>query len=60
VAAAGNLLLAPARETMRRWSQPLAVKQVRIRRSRLGVRAGLLGTAKLCFDRFPGSQSTRQ
>ena len=52
VAAAGNLLLAPARETMQRWAQPLAVKQVRIRRSRLGARAGLLGMAKLCFDHF--------
>jgi len=59
VAAAGNLLLAPARETMRQWSQPLAVKQVRLRRSRLGARAGLLGAAKLCFDRFPTSTSTR-
>jgi glucokinase len=60
VAAAGNLLLAPARETMRRWAQPLAVKQVRIRRSRLGARAGLLGAAKLCFDRLPTSKSTQQ
>lgn len=50
VAGGGNLLLGPARETMRRWAQPLAVKQVRISRSRLGARAGLLGAAKLCFD----------
>jgi glucokinase len=56
VAAAGDLLLAPARETMRRWAQPLAVKQVRITRSRLGGRAGLLGAAKLCFDRFLSSR----
>ena len=60
VAAAGNLLLTPARETMRQWAQPLAVKRVRIRLSRLGARAGLLGAAKLCFDRFPISESTRQ
>jgi len=52
VAAAGNLLLDPARETMRRWAQPLAVKQVRVSRSRLGTRAGLLGVAKLCFDHY--------
>lgn len=52
VAAARNLLLAPARKTMRRWAQPLAARQVRIRRSRLGARAGLLGVAKLCFDHF--------
>lgn len=51
VAAAGNLLLRPARATMQQWAQPLAVKQVRIRRSRLGAQAGLLGAAKLCFDR---------
>ena len=52
VAEAGNLLLTPALQTMRRWAQPLAVKQVRICRSRLGARASLLGMAKLCFDRF--------
>lgn len=50
VAAAGNLLLGPARQTMKQWAQPLAVKQVRIVRSRLGVRAGLIGVAKLAFD----------
>jgi glucokinase len=60
VAAAGNLLLDPARATMRQWAQPLAVKQVRVRRSRLGARAGLLGAAKMCFDRFPISKSTWQ
>lgn len=54
VASAGHLLLAPAERTMRRWAQPLAVQHVRIRRSRLGGRAGLLGVAKLCFDRFHG------
>lgn len=50
VAAAGNLLLAPARDTMRLWAQPLAGKQVRIVRSRLGTRAALLGMARLAFD----------
>lgn len=50
VAAAGNLLLAPARETMRQWAQPLAGKQVRVVRSRLGSRAALLGMAKMAFD----------
>ena len=50
VAAAGNLLLAPARETMRQWAQPLAAKQVRIVRSRLGAQAALLGMAKMAFD----------
>ena len=52
VAGAGNLLLGPARETLRRWAQPLAAQQVRISRSRLGARAGLLGAAKLCFDQL--------
>lgn len=50
VAAAGNLLLSPAKKTMRQWAQPLAAKQVRIVRSRLGERAALLGMAKLAFD----------
>jgi glucokinase len=48
---AGELLLKPARAAMLRWGQPLAVRQVRIVRSRLGPRAGLLGAAKLAFDR---------
>lgn len=50
VAAAGSLLLAPARKTMRQWAQPLAGKQVRIVRSRLGSRAPLIGLAKMAFD----------
>ena len=52
VAAAGNLIIGPARRTMRQWAQPLAVKQVRILRSRLGTRAALLGVAKLAFESF--------
>jgi glucokinase len=50
VAAAGDLLLGPARAALKQWAQPLAARQVRIRRSRLGAKAGLLGIAKLCFD----------
>ncbi|TAM82232.1 MAG: ROK family protein [Acidobacteria bacterium] len=50
VAAAGNLVLNVARKTMKQWGQPLAVKQVRVVRSRLGTRAGLLGAARLAFD----------
>jgi glucokinase len=50
VAAAGNLVLDVARKTMKQWAQPLAVKQVRVVRSRLGTRAGLLGAARLAFD----------
>ena len=52
VAAAGNLLLDPARATLKQWAQPLAATQVRVRRSRLGSNAGLLGIARLCFDRL--------
>lgn len=50
MAAAGNLLLAPARRTLRKWAQPLAGGQVRVVRSSLGSRAPLLGLAKICFD----------
>lgn len=51
LSAAGNLLLEPARQTILQWAQPLAGKQVRLRRSRLGGRAGLLGAAKLAFQK---------
>lgn len=54
VAAAGDLLLAPARATMHQWAQPLAAKQVKVCRSRLGWRASLLGAAKLAFDGLGG------
>lgn len=50
VAAAGNLVLGMARKTMKQWGQPLAVRQVRVVRSRLGARAPLLGLARLAFD----------
>lgn len=51
MAAAGNLLLGPARTTMRQWSQPIAVRQAKVVRSRLGLDASLLGTARLALDR---------
>lgn len=57
VAAAGNLLLEPARKTMVRWAQPLSGRRVRIRRSRLGERACLLGAAQLAFNHI-GDTST--
>ena len=52
VAEAGDLLLGPAREEMNRWAQPLAAKQVRVVRSRLQANAGLLGAARLAWDRY--------
>jgi glucokinase len=51
VAEAGELLLAPARETMKRWAQPLAARQVKIVRSKLGGQAPWLGMAKLAFGK---------
>lgn len=50
VAGAGRGLLTPAIRSMRRWAQPLAARQVRLRRSRLGARAGLLGAAYLAWQ----------
>jgi glucokinase len=60
VAAAGNLLLSPAKKTMRQWAQPLAAKQVRIVRSRLGERAALLGMARMAFDNASESPRGQQ
>ncbi len=51
MAAAGGLLLEPARATMKQWAQPIAVQQVKILLSRLGRDASLLGVAKLAFER---------
>jgi glucokinase len=42
----GNPLLVPLRRTLRQWGQPLAAKQVRVVRSRLGDEAGILGAAR--------------
>ena len=53
VAGAGNLLLAPARGTMRQWAQPLAAKQVRISRSRLGARPAFWAP-RACASIVPG------
>lgn len=50
MAVAGNLLLGPARSTMRKWAQPIAVRQIKVVRSRLGLDASLLGTARLALD----------
>lgn len=55
VAAAGHSLISSARKAMKCWAQPLAVKQVRVVRSRLGTTAGLLGVTKLAFD-YPVSK----
>jgi glucokinase len=46
LAAIGQPLLSPLRKAVRQWGQPLAAKQVRIVRSRLGDEAGILGAAR--------------
>jgi glucokinase len=46
LASLGNLLLAPLRKAVRQWGQPLARRQVRIVKSRLGDEAGILGAAR--------------
>ncbi len=46
LAEAGNLILGPLRRAALRWGQPLASRQVRIVRSRLGENAGILGAAR--------------
>lgn len=60
VAAAGNLIIDPARQTLKRWTQPLAAKRVRIVRSRLGAAGALLGVAKLAFDSYPRSRGSHR
>ena len=51
LAAAGALLLDPARRAIRQWAQPIAGRQVRVVRSGLGDRAPLFGMAHICFGR---------
>ncbi len=46
LASAGELVLEPLRRAARKWGQPLATRQVRILRSRLGEEAGILGAAR--------------
>ncbi len=46
LAGAGELVLKPLRRAARQWGQPLATRQVRIIRSRLGEDAGILGAAR--------------
>jgi glucokinase len=46
LAGAGELLLRPLRREVKRWAQPLASRQVSIRRSSLEEEAGILGAAR--------------
>lgn len=49
LAGAGEFLLQPLRRAVLKWGQPLASRQVRITRSRLGEDAGILGAARYAF-----------
>jgi glucokinase len=51
-AAAGDFLLEPARETMRREALPPARDRVEIVRAELGTAAGLIGAALIAYDEF--------
>jgi predicted NBD/HSP70 family sugar kinase len=50
VSGAGDLLLAAVRETVYRRSLPLATRELRIARSTLSDRAGLVGAAFMAID----------
>ncbi|MGH6629107.1 MAG: ROK family protein, partial [Burkholderiales bacterium] len=49
LAGAGEFILRPLRHAALKWGQPLAARQVRIVRSRLGEDAGILGAARYAF-----------
>jgi glucokinase len=49
LAGVGELILAPLRRAARQWGQPLATRQARIVRSKLGDDAGILGAARYAF-----------
>jgi glucokinase-like ROK family protein len=50
VAGAGDLLLATIRETVYRRSLPLATRELAVKRSELGDRAGVVGAAAIVTD----------
>jgi glucokinase len=52
LASAGDFVLRPLRRAARQWGQPLASRQVRIIRSRLGEDAGVLGAARYALLRW--------
>ncbi len=52
LAGVGEWILAPLRSAAQRWGHPLASRQVRIVRSRLGDDAGVLGAARYAFIRL--------
>jgi glucokinase len=49
LAGAGELIFRPLRRAVLKWGQPLAARQARIVRSRLGEDAGILGAARFAL-----------
>jgi glucokinase len=47
---AGDILLNPVRREFKKWAQPIAARQVKLRLSALGENAGLYGAARLAWD----------
>ncbi|MBD3284887.1 ROK family protein [candidate division WOR-3 bacterium] len=47
VSKAGDLILKPIRETLKRYTMPLEGRKLRVMRSKLGDKAGILGAATL-------------
>jgi glucokinase len=47
-----DLFIGPVREAVLRWGQPLAARACRTEKTALGDRAGLLGAARLAFERI--------
>lgn len=60
LAGAGELILRPLRRAVRKWGQPLASRQVRIVRSRLGEDAGILGAARYALLHLEEKDQCRQ
>lgn len=52
LAGAGELVLGPLRRAARRWAQPLAFRQTRIVRSKIGEEAGVFGAARYAMLRL--------
>jgi glucokinase len=47
---AGDILLEPVRKEFKKWAQPIAARQVKLKLSALGENAGLYGAAKLAWE----------
>lgn len=52
---AGDILLGPVKREFKKWAQPIAARQVRIKLSALGEDAGLYGAGRLAWEAVDGS-----